>query len=345
VFDDRNALADALEPLTREREIASLSVRGNDGVELYAWTSPDIGQHFPGEAWLSQAASLPAVEIPVSHQGRQIGTVTVTGSAEGLAHFLARGLASTFASLLVVAFVAWLLARRLQRSIAVPLVEIAKVAHEARVERDFSRRVPGADIAEIQSLGDDFNALLTELEAWQANVRSEQETLMHRATHDALTGLPNRAFFDLRLPDAIGQAAAAGERLAILYLDGDGFKRVNDQYGHAAGDALLIEMARRLAAALGPDDFAARLGGDEFVILLTGENAAGRAARTLQVFVEAVGPPLELPGGDYLQPGVSIGIALFPDHGDEPEALLSHADQAMYLDKERRRSGTDMPSV
>ena len=142
------------------------------------------------------------------------------------------------------------------------------MAHAARSERDFDRRVPPARIAELDSLGSDFNALLGEMEAWQSHLQSENETLAHQANHDSLTGLPNRAFFEGRLIRALRSAAKVNEQVAVLFLDSDRFKDINDNFGHAAGDAVLVAVADRVRAQLRDDDLVARLGGDEFAILL-----------------------------------------------------------------------------
>jgi GGDEF domain-containing protein len=106
--------------------------------------------------------------------------------------------------------------------------------------------VPPAQIAELDNLGNDFNALLDELESWQTHLQSENETLAHQASHDSLTGLPNRAFFEGRLIRALRNAGKLNERVAVLFLDSDRFKGINDNFGHAAGDAVLVAVANRV---------------------------------------------------------------------------------------------------
>lgn len=130
--------------------------------------------------------------------------------------------------------------------------------------------------------------------------------------------------------------------MALLFLDNDGFKQVNDTYGHAAGDVLLAEVARRVQAQLRPGDLAARLGGDEFAVVMapvaTLPDAEAMAARLGQ----AIAAPLRLASGGELHPAASIGVALFPQQGSDMEALLRAADVAMYHVKgRRRRAGTD----
>jgi diguanylate cyclase (GGDEF)-like protein/PAS domain S-box-containing protein len=160
--------------------------------------------------------------------------------------------------------------------------------------------------------------------------------LEYQALHDALTGLPNRVLLHDRLAQAIRLATRSGEPLALLLIDLDGFKEVNDTLGHQAGDALLRQVARRLLGALRESDTVARLGGDEFAILLPGMGSAGAPA-TARRLLQAIGQTTAI--DDYaIDVGASIGIALFPEHGAEPETLLRHADVAMYVAK-RDRSG------
>lgn len=186
-------------------------------------------------------------------------------------------------------------------------------------------------------LGDDFNALLDELERRQSLLEEKNAQLTHSALHDSLTGLPNRAHFEHFLQEALARAHASAQPMALLFLDNDGFKQVNDTYGHAAGDVLLAEVARRVQAQLRPGGLAARLGGDEFAVVMAPVATLPDA--------EAIAAPLRLASGVELHPAASIGVALFPQQGSDMEALLRAADVAMYHVKgRRRRAGTDTPA-
>ena len=143
----------------------------------------------------------------------------------------------------------------------------------------------------------------------------------HLAHHDALTGLPNRNAFIEQAETLVAQAAARGTSLALLFIDLDHFKRVNDSLGHLAGDTLLKTVARRITGTLRAGDLVARFGGDEFVVLLA-----------------AVGAPLEM-GGASISVTPSIGVALFPRDGGNSEELIKHADTAMYHAKSKGRAG------
>ena len=157
--------------------------------------------------------------------------------------------------------------------------------------------------------------------------RENEERLFWLASRDSLTGLPNRAAWR----DCLAKTVAAGGPATIMILDLDGFKEVNDSFGHSAGDALLKGVAARLNAACEDAIMVARLGGDEFVALLNGDRMQA-AATSAQRLVDAVSQPL-IAGGQTIQVGASVGVALSPVHGDTPEDLLGAADLALYKAK------------
>lgn len=160
------------------------------------------------------------------------------------------------------------------------------------------------------------------------------------AQHDGLTQLPNRLLFNARLDDALSRADT-GNGCALLCLDLDGFKDVNDRLGHAAGDALLKEVAQRLLTCVRKDDTAARLGGDEFAIVLPNTSAA-EAVKTAQRVTSALGGSHMLAGFGEAQIGVSIGIACGPEHAASADALMLLADKALYAAK---HSGLGVPRL
>ncbi|BEL07617.1 hypothetical protein Q0Z83_058080 [Actinoplanes sichuanensis] len=174
--------------------------------------------------------------------------------------------------------------------------------------------------------GSQSTAFARQLTALQETRRA----LQHQATHDGLTGLPNRAHLD----EYAGRLT--GGALGVLLLDLNGFKQVNDTYGHAAGDRLLHEVGVRLTAAAGPGVTAGRLGGDEFLVLLPGAGA-GAVAATCERIRDAVHRPADLGDGIVVTVGVSIGVALRPAGGEAGlDALTAEADAAMYREKQTR---------
>lgn len=166
--------------------------------------------------------------------------------------------------------------------------------------------------------------------------KRDEERIRHLARHDALTDLPNRFKLEERLSDTLAHAAETGREVALLYLDLDRFKPVNDLLGHAAGDALLIQVAKRLLVEVRPTDTLARLGGDEFVLVLSDLSGPEKASLAASRIVETLRSPF-LIEGHRVEIGVSIGIALFPGDGRDGEALLRAADTAMYRAKDKAR--------
>ncbi len=161
--------------------------------------------------------------------------------------------------------------------------------------------------------------------------RRAENRIAHLARHDALTGLANRAWLAELMQRQLARAQR-GEALAVLYLDLDRFKAVNDTLGHAAGDALLQQVAGRLRDNVRAGDTLARLGGDEFAVLQVGTAQPDGAAVLGRRLIEALGQPFKL-DGHQVRIGVSIGVATAPLHGDRPDTLLKHADVALYRAK------------
>ena len=162
--------------------------------------------------------------------------------------------------------------------------------------------------------------------------REAAAALRKQATHDGLTGLPNRVLLNDRLDRALREAIRTGERVALLIMDLDQFKEINDALGHDQGDRLLVALSRRLESVLRDADTIARLGGDEFAILLTTDATRAGAVTVARRITAALEKPFDIEGLS-LQTHASIGIALFPDHGTGTEELAKRADVAMYVAK------------
>jgi diguanylate cyclase (GGDEF)-like protein len=163
------------------------------------------------------------------------------------------------------------------------------------------------------------------------------EQIRHQALHDALTGLPNRSLAETRAQEALAAARRSGDGVALLFVDLDRFKNVNDTLGHSAGDELIRQVAGRLAACVGTNGIVARLGGDEFFVLLPSVHAAATAVAVADAIIESVRQPFEV-SGRPLYISASVGIACYPDHGPDYMTLMRHADAAMYQAKAYGRS-------
>ena len=158
------------------------------------------------------------------------------------------------------------------------------------------------------------------------------ERIAHLAFHDALTGLPNRSVFADHLARTVVKADEGAEHVAVLCVDLDGFKAVNDIYGHPAGDALLIAAAQRLRSAVRGHELVARLGGDEFAVIQSGGEQPGHAGLLAQRIVDALSEPFAI-GPDTVRMSASVGVALFPADAADPESLIKNADMALYRAK------------
>ncbi|WP_237245915.1 diguanylate cyclase domain-containing protein [Sphingopyxis witflariensis] len=334
VFNDPHAAREGIAPLTRIPGIARLRVLDDRGKPLTEWASPTkdpipllTGIFFPKPA-----------SVPVRRNGSVIGTIEVWGDSSTLTDYVRIGLLAGLVCLLITALGTIFLARRFEYELVKPLNEIATVAHDVRLHRRFDKRVTPLGIAELDRLGGDINALLDELQGWQGTMESENAILAHRASHDTLTAMPNRAAFDEQLALRIQSAQSRNERFALLFIDADNFKAANDNFGHAAGDSVLVALSERIKETLRKGDFAARIGGDEFVVIIdplgedAGTDSLANRVRT------GVALPIALPGGDSYSVSISVGVAVYPDDGADATALLTAADAAMYANKLANRS-------
>ncbi|MFJ9994192.1 diguanylate cyclase domain-containing protein [Pseudomonas putida] len=337
VFDDSGAASEALAVIAATEEVADAKVFDSQGEMLAHWQRDDTGLLAPLERQVAKALLGEAIHLPIVRQQQTVGHIELLGQGGSLLRFLLSGLAGILFCSLLSAAVAIHLSRRLFGDIVRPLRGLASVAHAARRERSFDRRVPEARIAELNELGNDFNALLDELEVWQSHLQSENETLAHQASHDSLTGLPNRAFFEGRLNRCLRNAARQQDHLALLFLDSDHFKKINDNLGHAVGDEVLINIASRVRAQLREHDLVARLGGDEFAVLLTPLHSREDAQRIAEKIVASMKLPILLDDGQRVSTSLSVGIAYYPDDGQDSASLLNAADAAMYQAKRNRR--------
>ena len=164
-----------------------------------------------------------------------------------------------------------------------------------------------------------------------------QEALLHQAFYDKLTGLPNRALLFDRLQHAFLEAVRYQQSISMLFLDLDGFKSVNDRFGHCVGDQLLVEVAKRMLLVVRPEDTVARLGGDEFTILIKNPGSVDLAVDLAKHLLNIISEPYHL-GGEAFKISASIGVALSYPRGDQPEDLLRDADHAMYQAKTEGKS-------
>ncbi len=215
------------------------------------------------------------------------------------------------------------------------VIRLQEHIHQERLSRRTEVLAVEFEIDQLRSQADLERQKTEALEQSNALLKRLQENLQHEATHDALTGLYNRRHFLELLETTLADCRTEERRFGIAYLDLDEFKPVNDTYGHTAGDALLVELARRLAEATRSKDVLARLGGDEFAVIIVDIKEPHDAERKAQRLANALRKPVQWEGVK-LQCSVSIGVATFPEHGTTATELLHQADSAMYKNKRQR---------
>ena len=195
----------------------------------------------------------------------------------------------------------------------------------------FERTRPNGDVLEIRGLplpDGGFVTIYTDVTAH----RQAAEAIHRLAHQDSLTGLANRYTLEARLDQSIADARRHGLRLALLFIDMDNFKSINDSLGHAVGDQFLLETARRLRAAVRESDIVSRMGGDEFVIVINEVGDSADIASVASKIVSAIAQPIVI-GASTLASSASVGIAVFPDNGEDRNSLMKSADIAMYYAK------------
>jgi len=213
----------------------------------------------------------------------------------------------------------------------------------------FHNRTKGGDLvwelASISPIRDDFGTITHFVGVKEdiTELKRLQDQMAHMAHHDQLTGLPNRFLFLDRLGQMLAQAKRRDTSFAVLYLDLDDFKAVNDTRGHAAGDSLLTAVAQRLMGCVRETDTVSRMGGDEFTILLADIHDMADVERIVDMILKAISNPFTI-GEVECSVGVSIGVAIYPLDGLDTDPLLSAADTALYKVKAEGRGGFCFPA-
>jgi diguanylate cyclase (GGDEF)-like protein len=278
-----------------------------------------------------------ALKAPISREGEALGELEVWFDPAQIDRLLAerREANVELAALQVLLSVAVLLAvlyRRLLRPIQRLKRQASQIALRGEVEPvHWDRR------DELGQLGQHLNQVHAQIDGLFARLEAQKTELEKVALHDSLTALPNRALFRELTRGAVAAAQRDGGRLALLFIDIDRFKAVNDTWGHAAGDALLVAVAERLRGAVRAGDVVCRHSGDEFTVLLRDASAWGEVAGTADRVLKEIERPVRLNEGE-VSVSASIGVALYPDDAADHETLVRHADTAMYAAKKLGRA-------
>lgn len=341
-FHDRQATRDALVTFSRHEGLQGLVVREPGGEVFAAW--PDAAASAPwSDAPLQVGWQGLRVVVPVQLHGERLGSLAWAESFDALNDTLLRLAAGAVTVLALALLGASLLLRWTQRRALAPLIALSRLAERVATSQDYSLRAPVRENDEVGRLAERFNGMLRRIEVWHEDMNQqlaqEQQTgraMQQLAHRDTLTGLPNRLAFELTLErlfvDLHHPQHVGGQRLALLFIDLDNFKHVNDSLGHAAGDAVLTEVSRRMSGVLRASDTLFRLGGDEFALLVADVAEPEAVEHLAARLIAGVAEPLVIQG--QVQPvGATVGLAFVPDDATDPQSLLCAADAAMYAAK------------
>ena len=332
VFDDRISTTRIINEYMQQYPIQSIKVISPTHEILHTITNPSeindsiLLDHIH-EALISDDIGL----VSIQHNNQLVAYVQIIISLRPLTNFI-NLLLMVFMVCILVAFVIILISSRINYlRINHALKTLAETTDLISDQRAFHLRVSKGKITEFNKVSQRFNELLDEIQKWDHQLQAQNISLEKQALHDSLTHLPNRAFFYQKL-DQIYQKLESRKKSALLFIDNNDFKLINDKYGHQAGDYVLQEMARRLKYSLRDDDFVARIGGDEFAVILTNIEHSSQAIVVVQNLIQTTDHPIKF-SDEVIHYSFSIGIAL-SKHIDNPSELVHLADQAMYRAKD-----------
>ncbi|MEH0888173.1 diguanylate cyclase DgcN [Enterobacter sp. UNJFSC 003] len=334
VFNDSLAANETLATLGKQGQFATAEVL-NLHNERFAWWTWDPKENTDTLGALVSNWLFPVpIAQPIMHNGNAIGEIRLTARDSLIGHFIWMSFAVLTGCILFASAVALTITRSLHDGMVTEMQNITDVVHDVRTNRNFSRRVKEGRIEEFHQFGEDFNSLLDEMEEWQLKLQAKNAQLMRTAMHDPLTGLANRAAFRNNIA-ALMNDTSAKTNSALLFLDGDNFKLINDTWGHAAGDSVLIEVASRMVEFGDKRHQSYRLGGDEFAMVLYGVHSEHEVQHICAALSQHFIRPFALHNGHTASLSLSIGFALAWENASV-EALLEQADSKMYQVKNQR---------
>lgn len=360
-FDDANETKKTLNSLAEHEDIVLAQVyKGTEKTPFATYTRDETVPQLLGEIrhyqFFTSKHFLQFSQPLYTPNNEHVGVIVLMLDRQKLYMRIQQYLSIALMIIFVAIFIALLLSARLQRVITQPILALVDLTHQVSSEKNYSLRADRQIQDELSILFRGFNSMLEviqerdeqlerhrlNLERTVANRTAELRKLnlklTYQAYHDALTNLPNRALFIKRVEQAIDYAEQNDELLSILFIDLDRFKYINDTLGHAAGDSLLQEIAKRLLACTRqPEDTVARLGGDEFTLLLRNIKSPKNAGVVAEHIMHALTEPLYFNQQSlYVTP--SIGISVYPRDGQDVGSLMKNADASMYVAKNLGRN-------
>ncbi|ORM71694.1 diguanylate cyclase domain-containing protein [Pantoea rwandensis] len=330
VFEDSYDAHKKIATLGNEGMFASAKLVTDDQTVLVDWQDQQQRSGWY-QNFLREWIYARPFSVNIVHAENTVGTLTLVGTVTGAADFIRYSVMILTSGMLCVLIVASLLSALLHRGILVSLRNITSSIHYVIRSGDFSLRIPESPTKEFQLFSEDLNSLLAEMQSLQTSLLRDNRSLAAKALEDPLTGLANRAAFVARLTTLL-DAQLAQERFVLLFLDGDRFKSINDNWGHAAGDEVLRAIGSRLLALAYKQDLVARLGGDEFAMLITSRATESQLQQLTEEIRETIAQKIMIAEGTPITTSVTIGFA-WSQHGDSVESILERADMNMYKNK------------
>ena len=373
LFSDPDAAQETLSFLNSQQHIQAAAIYDGDEKEFAHYIKPGLNLELPASDLQNENilfwSDYVELYTRIFYEGDLIGFIYLRSDMEAIHDRLVMFLGIVAIVLLASLLLTFILGAQLQRIITDPLLRLSAIARQVSTGKNYSVRVIGESKDELGNLITDFNTMLDEIQLRDNELREHRLRLEERVTqrtrelesanallelskeqaesvanrmeyhahHDALTGLPNRILLNDRITSELAHARRQQTNAALLFLDLDRFKIINDSLGHAVGDQLLRVISRRLNNCVREEDTVARLGGDEFMVLLPRISGSADAGRIAKKIIECLVDPISC-NGHELHITTSIGISIFPYDGTDAETLIKHADISMYRAKELGRN-------
>lgn len=345
-FSDREAVRTELAAFSRRADLLEVLVLDQAQGLVGQWKAPglavaprEVAPLRLREPRTEQRGIELEVWVPVQFKGETLGSLRLRESLESLQRDVLSTLALAALLTLAAIAIAARVLRVVQKRALAPLVELSALAEQVSQRHDYSRRGTVHRQDEVGRLTERFNEMLKRIEVWQADLNQQLKTeqavgqqYQQLAHYDSLTQLANRHFFQQEIQRMVAQTVRDNSLSALMFIDLDNFKQVNDRHGHEAGDEVLREVSRRMQAVLRLSDRLCRLGGDEFALLLPNLPDEGGAEHLAGRLVAAVREPM-LVHGELMPVGATIGLAFCPLDARDAAGLLNRADAAMYVAK------------
>ena len=276
------------------------------------------------------------IHHPIMAKEGWLGTLVIQTSLGGMQQSMLRFTMTWGLTIFIAWLASYLLSRKFRNVISEPIERLAAAMKAVSAEKSYSLRIENVGSDELSQLADGFNEMLAQIEQRDRDLTHHRDRMDHLAHHDSLTGLPNRLLFKDRLKQAIQRAERGRRPLALIFIDLDRFKNINDTLGHDIGDIVLVETACRLEQCLRKSDTIARLGGDEFVVILEEIESRQSVTQIARKIIDELSQECQVMQ-HRLYVTASLGISFYPDHGTDLTTLKRCADIAMFKAKELGR--------